>query len=178
MKYQQLIPICFIAALAVMGCKSRKSEKASAVEVQTERTREVAAQDSLLIAIKRNACFGACPQYTATVFKNGYTLYEGERNVKKIGKWKSQLTRQQIDELTLALRENKMEEKDSAYINKYLADYPVYFLWVSDKKSRRQIEINHEAPPVEIVEFTKIFERMLDQLHWSQVSGKARRDEE
>ncbi|MBL7924772.1 MAG: hypothetical protein JNL88_11285 [Bacteroidia bacterium] len=155
------------------ACKSHKPETAAGAKPEVA----VQTKDSLLAGISRGACFGACPQYKAMVYKSGYATYEGERHVKKTGTWSAQLNDEQLQSLYALIRQYKMEEKDTAYINKYLADYPAYLLWISDFRARRQILVNHEAPPVEISEFTQLFERILDQLKWQQQS-KARRDEE
>ncbi len=165
-------------SLTVVSCKCHEKSQAADKAITQEVKNTQTAVDSLLAGISRGACFGACPQYKATVYKSGFALYEGERNVKKTGTWSATLSKEQLNELLGFLRVYKMEEKDSAYINKYLADYPAYYLWICDRKPRREILINHEAPPVEIIEYTKLFEKLLDQLQWKPLPGKARHDEE
>ncbi len=171
--------LCFIAfQMFATGCKSRQQgREKTAVAVELADSVRIPA-DSLLVAIQRGACFGACPQFKATVYKSGFAVYEGEKNVKKLGKWTSFLSPEKMNSLLSAIRGYKMEEKDSAYVNKYLADFPAYYLWISDKKPRKEILVNHEAPPVDITEFTTLLQRLLDEVKWSPASGKARHDEE
>jgi hypothetical protein len=172
-KLYLMIGFMLVFVLAIGGCKSRQpaAEKAAVVSETVSKT------DTLLVKIKREACFGRCPQYYATIYKTGWAEYYGERNVKKIGPWYARLTYEQLDYLYEAIRGNKMESMDTAYSNPYLADFPVYYLWVADKKPRKQIMLNHESLPTEIDEFTKILEGLLDQLRWEQ-HPKARKDEE
>jgi len=162
-----------VLLLSVMSCKSQKaaSKEPATVSSQVEK------KDSLLIKIKREACFGRCPQYYATVYKTGFVEYYGEMNVKKVGQWYAHLTNEQLTYLFDAIRQNKLESMDSVYVNPYLADYPAFALWVSVKGPRKKIAISHESPPVEIQEFTQLFEELLDRLQWDQ-RPKARRDEE
>ncbi len=163
----------FALLMAMSSCKSQKTASAKESLPSGEST----FIDTLLVKIKREACFGRCPQYYATVYKSGFAEYYGEMNVKKVGQWYARLSSEQLTFLLDAIRENKMETMDTAYSNPYLADFPVYSLWVADKKPRKKILLNHESPPVPITEFTQIFEGLLDQLRWEQ-QAKARKDEE
>lgn len=167
-----------LLASALTGCKSNKNSSSGKTAVIAADASSPVAKDSLLISLRRGACFGACPQFTATVYKSGFAEYSGEKNVKKLGVWITTLSKEQLGDLTTLIRQYKLEEMDTAYINQYLADYPSYLLVVCDKKPRKQILVNHEKPPVEISEFTKLYERIIDELNWQLIQGKARRDEE
>ncbi|MBL0095433.1 MAG: hypothetical protein IPP46_02270 [Bacteroidetes bacterium] len=127
-----------IVATIATSCKTKKSGASTTDNASASNSVSSTVEDSLLVAISRGACFGACPQFKATVYKSGFAVYEGEKNVKKTGTWTARLSTQQLDDLIKMIRNYKMEEKDSAYVNKYLADYPAYFLWISDKKPRKE----------------------------------------
>ncbi|MFN8154454.1 MAG: DUF6438 domain-containing protein [Bacteroidia bacterium] len=146
------------------ACKTRTSETvtspASAVP-----------GDSLLVSLQRGACFGACPQFTCTIYKTGLAVYDGERNVKKTGIWKAQVSTETLSALVGLIRNYKVEEKDTVYINKYLADYPAFFITVSDQKPARRIYVNHDQPPVEITEFVSELEKTMDALEWKNLQG-------
>jgi hypothetical protein len=160
---------CFL----LFSCKSPKPS----TTVSIEDTPQSVSLDSLLVGIKREACFGRCPQYTATIYKSGWAEYYGEMNVKKVGAWHAKLSEEQQAYLIQAIRQNKMEAMDTSYSNPYLADFPAYALWISVNKPRKKILVNHESPPTEIKEFTQVLEELLDQLRWVQ-HPKARKDEE
>ncbi|MBK9638960.1 MAG: hypothetical protein IPO63_14585 [Bacteroidetes bacterium] len=163
----------FALLMVVSSCKSQKNassnENASAVNTTSI--------DTLLVKIKREACFGRCPQYYATIYKTGFAEYYGEMNVKKVGQWYARLSPEQLASLFDAIRENKMEAMDTSYSNPFLADFPTYSLWIADKNPRKKILLNHESPPVQIIEFTQVLEGLLDQLRWEH-HPKARKDEE
>ncbi|MBK7682077.1 MAG: hypothetical protein IPJ26_06225 [Bacteroidetes bacterium] len=163
----------FALLLAMSSCKSHKNTSPSGSESNVEAT----PVDTLLVMIKREACFGRCPQYYATVYKSGFAEYYGEMNVKKIGQWYARLSSEQLAYLVKAISDNKIEAMDTSYSNPYLADFPVYSLWIADKNPRKKILLNHESPPVPIIEFTQVFEELLDQLRWDH-HPKARKDEE
>lgn len=127
--------------------------------------------DTLLAGIKRGPCFGKCPQYEAMIYHSGYATYLGERNVSRIGKWDSRLDDEQLSLVKSILKDSGADRWDSVYVNKYLADFPVLFLWISRDGTSRRITINHEAPPEEITGFARELDRLLSGLDWKKVDG-------
>lgn len=156
-----LLPVLALFA-AFLSCGTAK---------KSAQSNDEQGADSVLAAIDRGACFGRCPEFYACVSKSRTAWYKGRRNVKKTGVWKAQLSEEQYSEVLNLVRSYKVEQMDTAYINKYLADFPAYELWVSDHKPLKHILINHEAPPEEITGFTKRFEEFLDRTRWEQVSA-------
>ncbi len=55
---------------------------------------------SLQITLERTACFGTCPIYKLTIHGDGLVEYDGERFVTVTGHQTSQLTSDQVVELT------------------------------------------------------------------------------
>lgn len=160
-----LVCSCFgVFVLYAEGCRPAKSSADTS-------SFGVVVEDSLLVSLKRGACFGACPQFECAVYKTGLAVYEGERNVKKQGVWKARLSSAQLDNFRALIRTWNMEEKDTVYINKYLADYPAFFLAVSDKKPVKRIYVNHDQPPVELTSFVTELEKALELLDWKNLEG-------
>ncbi len=139
---------------------------------------ESAVEDSLLVSLRRGACFGACPQFTYTVYKSGYAEYNGERNVKKTGKWVARLSKEEIVEIVGWIRQYKMEEKNKSYINEYLADFPGVWVTVSDKNPRLEIFVNHDQPPVEITGFISLVEGTISKQKWASQYGSEQKDDQ
>ena len=156
-----------IILVIIAACKTRSREN-----VVTERAVSSAPEDTLLVALQRGACFGACPQFVCTVYKTGLAVYEGERNVKKTGTWKARISPSELEALRGLIRTYHMEQKDTVYINKYPADYPAYFITVSDFLPAKRIYVNHDQPPVEITGFVTELEKRLDALDWKSTVGQ------
>ncbi len=131
-------------------------------------TNKVYLKDSLLASIERSACFGKCPQYKTIIYKSGFAEYYGKKDIDKIGYYTGQLNADDLNRLYSLIRTYKMEEKDTAYINKYLADFPAWSLWVSDLNPTKHIQISHEAPPSEITEFGKAMDQYLVSVKWTK----------
>tara|TARA_R110002049_G_scaffold275034_1_gene453054 strand:+ start:742 stop:1329 length:588 start_codon:yes stop_codon:yes gene_type:complete len=53
--------------------------------------------DSLFFKMERTSCFGRCPTYEVSVFNSGYVVYNGKRNVERIGFFESQISKDQMD---------------------------------------------------------------------------------
>lgn len=164
------------APLAFLLCACRTGPSAGG-QPRDLKGRIVNAGDTLLAGIKRGPCFGKCPQYVAMIYQSGYATYDGERNVSRIGKWESRLDDGPLSLLKSMLKDSGADRWDSAYVNKYLADFPVLFLWISHEGASRRIMINHEAPPEKITGFARELDRLLSGLTWKKVDGDDDSDE-
>lgn len=158
------IVLLICSVLSMFACKTHKADPVANEVVENS-------SDTLLVSLKRGACFGACPQFDCVIYKSGYAVYDGERNVSKTGRWHALLSREQVTALRSLIGTCRMEEMDTVYINKYLADYPAFFVAVSDKKPTKRIYVNHDQPPVEITSFVTNLERMLESLEWKKEQG-------
>ena len=157
--------ICGLFLLATVSCSSTKSASLKQYS-----------RDSLLVAIERGACFGACPEFKATVYKSGLAVYNGRRHVNLVGTYEARLRQPQMDSLIAYLRTEKVEDFDTTYVNPHLADFPAYFLWVSDLQPTKQILVSHEAPPEKVVMFTKQVENLVNGLNWKKISDSVNQD--
>jgi len=57
------------------------------------------------IRLVRTVCFGSCPEYSITIFRDGRVLYEGRRFVRKKGKARTRLSQAQLCELRNGLED-------------------------------------------------------------------------
>ncbi|CAN5476560.1 hypothetical protein BH11BAC2_BH11BAC2_05940 [soil metagenome] len=126
--------------------------------------------DSLLTSIERGACFGACPEYQANIYKSGFAEYFGRKNVKNLGYFIGKVPKEQMQELLELIRTNKIEELDSNYVNKHLADYPSYSIRIADKKPRRMIQVMEPNPPAQLSAFTSLLDRIVSQIEWTRMN--------
>jgi len=144
------------------SCEIRRDNKN---DVATSPAPDVSA-DSLLVELQRGACFGACPQFIFSVYKSGFAVYQGERHTRRMGDWTARVNAEQLAQIRSLMAEARMEQRDTAYINKYLADYPAYFITVCDRFPRKRIYINHDQPPAEITVFVTELEKIMEAPDW------------
>src|SRR5438067_949141 len=60
-----------------------------------------------LITIKREACFGSCPVYSAEIHNDGTVVYVGEENVKVKGEQRHKISGDRVKELIMAFERIK-----------------------------------------------------------------------
>jgi Domain of unknown function (DUF6438) len=148
-----------IVSLGITSCKP------------TETKSNVYVQDSLLTSISRRPCFGKCPVFVFTVYKSGYATYLGEQNVTNKGFFETRLSTEIIKVITQEIRNAKIESLDTFYNNKYLADYPNWTVSVCDKQPKKVINVNHENPPVELVNYAKLLDKISNEALWKSPNG-------
>lgn len=151
---------CFLAILFMAGWASCKSPAAT--------VQENATGDTVLTGLERGPCFGQCPQYKVIIYTTGFAEYYGERNTPRLGYYQARLKAEELKAFSDLLVKYHMSDADSEYVNTRLADYPAYWLTVSDKKGSRRILVNHEEPPQRIVEFTAELDRLIGLIPWIQ----------
>jgi hypothetical protein len=96
--------------------------------------------------------------------------------VNLVGTYQARLSGSQMDSLLAYIRTEKVEDFDTTYVNPHLADFPAYFLWLSDTKPTKQILVSHEAPPEKVVGFTKRVEDLVNGLDWKKISDSVNQD--
>jgi hypothetical protein len=78
----------------------------------------------LLASIDRGACYGTCPIYTVTVYRDGKVEYVGKEYVKKKGKVASTVTAEQLAALDKLFTDNHYLAYKDAYDNEDATDAP------------------------------------------------------
>lgn len=121
----KLVVISLIVLTSIFSCKSKK-ESSSKSSIKSEVTKSESSvsvadttysenwpdeskeqqnrilkgvSDSLFFKIERTSCFGRCPTYDISVFKSGYVIYHGKRNVDLIGFFESRVSQNDMDSI-------------------------------------------------------------------------------
>jgi hypothetical protein len=149
-----------IVSLGITSCKPAKT--IASVDVK----------DSLLTSISRRPCLGKCPVFTFTVYKSGYATYLGEQNVTNKGLFETRLSFEMVKLINQEIRRAQIESLDTLYNNKYLADYPNWSIAVCDMKPKKMIRVNHENPPVELVNYATLLDKISEDAIWETANGK------
>jgi len=92
MKYIAFLFLCFIAA-----CSSNKNTTKTDT-AQAEVT-DTSTDKTLLLTVKRGACYGTCPIYDISIYSNGDMEYNGIRFVEMLGPHKLSLKADQLKQL-------------------------------------------------------------------------------
>lgn len=68
-----------------------------------------------VITLERTVCFGTCPVYKLTIYRDGRVRYEGIKFVKKKGKATGRINRAKVEELVEQFQEIYYFNLDEAY---------------------------------------------------------------
>lgn len=131
---------------------------------------KVVGADSILTGIERGPCFGKCPEYKSVIYTTGFAEYYGRRNNPRLGYFQCRLSPEKLAEVKSLMKQYAIAEADSEYVNKYLADFPAYWLMVRDDKGSRRVHVNHEDPPANIRDYTAEIDKLVEGLPWKEIT--------
>ena len=127
----------------------------------------------ILTSIRRSGCFGTCPVYEAKIFSNGRAIYEGKRNVAKLGLFEAMVPAELMDQLKRTLVETGYFGFEKSYprdAKTMISDLPTVYTSASDGVRKNAVRNNHLAPE-ELHRFEDAVDQMLDQLMWTRIEN-------
>lgn len=127
--------------------------------------------DTVFARIERTPCFGRCPIYIITIYKSGYTTYEGENFVDMIGKFETNLEQEKLELLMTEAERIKFFEFDHIYDNENVTDLPATLITFSTKGGFKT-SINRYGGPEELNSFSDFFDSIIKGSNWEEVSNE------
>jgi hypothetical protein len=128
--------------------------------------------DSLLASIHRAPCYGTCPVYTFTVYRSGYSVYHGERNVERVGVYSSWLNKEETEKIKEEAEKISYFKLKESYVDRNIADLPWVTTCLNINGRKKCIENDNHQP----VEGLKSFELFLDSVaegkEWKLTGGE------
>jgi Domain of unknown function (DUF6438) len=118
-------------ALLVMACGA-----ASHAAPPPDDPAGPAARHEPLVTLERTPCFGFCPVYKVTIFRDGIVEYEGKRFVKVQGRATGRLSASQLAELRALFARNGYLQLASSYQKQQATDLPSAFTSYSPASGR------------------------------------------
>jgi hypothetical protein len=168
MKY--LLPLIIVFGL--LACMAKKEAQAttqneSPYPIQVEKNYDP--NDSLFIKIDKTACFGMCPTYTAHIYKSGFALLNGKKNLDFIGihrVWFSPDEMKEIEEKLLALDFMKLEDSYDGPVT----DLPSTNLEISYLGQQKQIKGRWKIPE-SLDAFNDYIHELVQSKNWENTSA-------
>lgn len=135
MKIQLLLLATFaVAAIFVFtNCNSTKKTSANFPP------------DSKLIEMYKGACFGKCPVFTLTVYRNGVVDYEGKRFTDKMGVYSKKLDATQLAELKKAIADAQMMTLKDEYESR-IPDLPMTKITYFEGEKNKTVAGKEDRP--------------------------------
>jgi hypothetical protein len=123
--------ISFFIALLVMACGA-----ASHTATPPADPAGSAGSHEPLATLERTACYGFCPVYKVTIFRDGVVEYDGEQFVKVQGRATGHLGARQLAELDALFQQNGYLQLASSYQKQTVTDLPSAFTSYSPAPGR------------------------------------------
>ena len=186
----------FVAGLLLLSaCKSRKKQKETEV-VKTEvvetakevtETTEVVIEKKkpttkkkviaispeheagkVFVSLSKSMCFGVCPVYDFTLYKNGQATYEGKENVKRIGSYKAQMSSVEINSLLEGISSLGYFSLEDEYDNKSVTDLPSTITYLNFDGKEKQVLCRYECDK-RAQDVNKMIESTIESINWIAV---------
>lgn len=113
----------------------------------------------------KTACYGKCPVYKITIQGNGKAIFEGQKNVDKIGKYEKLFSKEEIENLIKKFEEVKFFEFKDEYSAK-VTDLPTTYLEFTHKGQTKKIKDYYDAP-TELKNLEKMIESIANSSGWN-----------
>lgn len=123
-----------------------------------------------LASLHRDVCYGTCPAYTITVYRDGKVEFEGESFVKKKGKADGTLTGDQLNALEKMFIDGKFATFDGDYTHQDATDVSSATLSYQPFGAAKAKSVPHYhgdmKAPKELGEFESRFDEIVQIDHW------------
>lgn len=107
-----------------------------------------------LITLQRTACFGECPIYKFEIYSGGDCIYYGKKFVDKIGEYKFNLKKNNIDLILSKAKEIDFKKMDDRYTSS-ITDLPTTYIKIKSKKI-----IDYSDAPKELRDLEKLIDEI------------------
>ena len=107
-----------------------------------------------LISLQRTACFGECPIYKFEIYSSGDCIYYGKKFVNKIGEYKFNLKKTDIDIIISKAKEINFKKMDDKYTSS-ISDLPTTYIKIKNKKI-----IDYSDAPKELRDIEKLIDEI------------------
>lgn len=118
--------------------------------------------------IQRTACFGRCPIYTLTVFKDGRVEYFGKKFTPREGKYESNVAQSKIDSLMNYANEASFFRFENVYDKEAITDLPSTIISVRNEEGMKTVVDRFDAPE-ELKSLEKLFDNLFLNVEWTPV---------
>ena len=149
-------PILIIFIITLFSCKQNKDVSTPKIENAVEKT---SLKEALFIKMERTPCMGNCPIYSISIFNTGNVIYSGRNFVEKKGKYRTQLTSEQLKSLKSKIEEIDLFNLQDQY-GKEIVDLPSCVLLVYLNGKKKKISDKYKAPK-KLKEFEKLIDTMV-----------------
>ncbi|MCH2226126.1 MAG: DUF6438 domain-containing protein [Crocinitomicaceae bacterium] len=178
-----ILPV-LILSLVAQACKTSKGvvdSKETILETPKE-SEEYASKELPIVSdtiqkrtfvagIERTFCFGRCPTYTMEIYSDGFVEFNGTRNVEIIGKYTTNITQVQINEILGTANDINFFEMDNEYDDPMVMDLPSATTTIMGNGVKKSV-MRRIGYPDSILALEKHFDNLIKSERWTSESGE------
>lgn len=124
-------------------------------------------KDYVVFTLRKTGCKGKCPVYYMEIFKSGKIIYEGTKNVDKIGKFGKQITGRAVKKIIIQFEKSNFDN----LLNEYSAnvtDLPTTYISFTHNNKTKTIRDYSQAPR-ELKDLELILENIANSKDWAKI---------
>jgi len=123
------------------------------------------------VEMKKTVCYGRCPVYTIRISTTGQAIYEGEKNVKKEGKYTKQLPASEVNALFEKFNQSNIYSLNDQYDDKRISDLPSTIITYSYNGKTKSILDRYNGPE-ELKTLEGLIEQIAESDGWQKTEDK------
>lgn len=151
--------------LFVFSCKA-KHKKNTMENTEVTKAKQEAPSETLVFSIKKTPCFGTCQVYNMQIYSTGKVVYNGEKHVRKIGKFERTITIEELKGLIDAFEAANFWDFKDLYTEQ-VTDMPTTFVTFVNNGNTKVVEDYFNAPK-ELKSLELMLQRVADEGEWKK----------
>ncbi len=185
---KKILYLFIIISLVLVSCKNRKKQK-EADKAKSEVVKETPVKPqekseyppeevveitdeklgkTVVISLSKTVCFGACPAFKFSVYGNNKAIYEGIKDVDKIGSYVATIPTSEIEKLLTEAASIGYYSLNDVYDNKYVTDLPTATTYLNFNGKEKKIICRYDCDQ-KINKINKLIEEMIKNAKWKKV---------
>jgi len=152
---KNLILILITFSLFLFACKTQSKTNSNA--------------DNVIITFDKKSGRGINPTYSLKIYNSGKVIFEGVKNIDKIGNYQKQLDNKAIKDLKQRFIDADFFSFEDEYTSKIM-DLPTTYISFSHDNNTKKIRDYHGAP-VKLKELEKLIENIVKEDGWTKINN-------
>ena len=109
----------------------------------------------IIISLEKTACFGRCPVFKIIIYDNGEASYNGQKFVKKVGKYDLKVSKREIDKILSKAKKIGFNNLKNEYSER-ITDLPTTYIMINNKKIK-----DYYGAPSKLKDLEKMIENIV-----------------
>jgi hypothetical protein len=132
-------------------------------------------EETTSVTLRRGACFGTCPIYKVTLSSDGTAIWNGERFVERIGRYRGEIDLDDYWRLVRFIERAGFFHFDDEYLGN-VTDLPDYRLTVVSGGTTKSVLQNGVDEPADFWVIATLVDALAESVDWSPVPAEAAHD--